>query len=68
MLAGGQAADVQIVMLTDPVRPERDFINDSCWNLAKECCSSQAGRPRLLALTIRLLREWKAGSANNTSK
>lgn len=29
MLAGARRADVQIVLLTDHVRPERDFINDS---------------------------------------
>lgn len=29
MLAAARRADVQIVMLTDHVRPERDFINDS---------------------------------------
>jgi hypothetical protein len=35
MLAAAKRADIQIVMLTDHVRPERDFINDS-WRGLRE--------------------------------
>jgi hypothetical protein len=63
MLAATKRADIQIVMLTDHVRPERDFINDSWRGLREGVLFIPGAEDRgFLSFPLKSIKGMEAGS------
>src|SRR2546426_9365339 len=68
MLAAARRADVQIVMLTDHVRPERDFINDSWRGLRDGVLFIPGAEDRgFLSFPVKSIKGLEAGSRDQYS-